>query len=76
MSGRDAFEFRFWRGRENITEIWETKIEEQSVREDGGVRGNRREVNGKNVILGQIIIIFFLIPHRGKLRMKGKRVTA
>lgn len=76
MSGRDAFEFRFWRGRENITEIWETKIEEQSVREDGGVRGNRREVNGKNVILGQIIIYFFLIPHRGKLRMKGKRVTA
>lgn len=36
----------------------EIKIEEPSVREDGGVRGNRREVNGKNVILGQIILFF------------------
>lgn len=30
-------------------------------REDGGVRGKRREVNGENVILGQIFFVFFLL---------------
>lgn len=48
----------------------EIKIEELFVREDGGVRGKRREVNGENVILGQIHLVF-LILHRGILRMKG-----
>lgn len=48
----------------------EIKIEVLCVREDGGVRGKRREVNGEDVILGQIYFVF-LIPQRGILRMKG-----
>lgn len=36
----------------------EIKIAERCVREDGGVRGKRREVNGENVILGQICFVF------------------
>lgn len=35
------------------------KIEELCVREDGGVKGKRREVNGENVIRGQIYLVFF-----------------
>lgn len=31
----------------------------RSVRDDGGVRGNEREVNGKNGILGRIMLFFF-----------------
>lgn len=37
----------------------EIKIEELCVREDGGVRGKRREVNGENVILGHTHFVFF-----------------
>lgn len=40
------FEFRFGERQRKHHRDVEIKIEEPSVREDGGVRGNGREVNG------------------------------